>query len=56
MRQKDKVFAELLNRLREGNHTSDDLNILSDRILQNDSDIRCTKYESLPHLYTTRRS
>jgi hypothetical protein len=39
MRQADnKEFAELLNRLREGNHTSDDIKILKTRIIQKDSE------------------
>ena len=36
MRQKDdKEFAELLNRLREGNHTQNDIEALKERILKN---------------------
>ena len=35
MRQKDdKEFAELLNRLREGNHTQNDIEVLKERILK----------------------
>lgn len=35
MRQKDdKQFAELLNRLREGNHTTNDIQVLKQRILK----------------------
>ncbi|XP_028405235.1 uncharacterized protein LOC114527739 [Dendronephthya gigantea] len=35
MRQKeDKAFAEILNRVREGKHTDDDMNILKQRVLK----------------------
>lgn len=38
MRQADhKEFAEFLNRLREGNHTMDDLNVLKGRLISTDS-------------------
>ena len=38
MRQKDDhVFAQLLNRLREGNQTPDDLKLLNQRVIQNQS-------------------
>ena len=37
MRQKDdKEFAELLNRLREGNHTQNDIEVLKERSLKSD--------------------
>lgn len=50
MRQKeDKNFAELLNRLREGKHNDNDINVLRTRI--------CTEeiqnLNSIPHLFTT---
>lgn len=50
MRQKeDKNFAELLNRLREGKHNDNDINMLKTRI--------CTEeiqnLNSIPHLFTT---
>ena len=53
MRQKDdKEFAELLNRLREGNHTQNDIEVLKERILK----IR-TGQENYPinitHLFST---
>ena len=35
MRQREsKVFAEILNRLREGNHTADDILKIKDRIVE----------------------
>ena len=35
MRQRDdKEFAELLNRLREGNHSQNDIEVLKERILK----------------------
>ncbi|XP_070548911.1 uncharacterized protein [Ptychodera flava] len=51
MRQKDdEHFAKLLNRLREGNHTDQDMTELQQRIvLPNDHSYN----ESVPHLYTT---
>ena len=37
MRQRDsKLFAELLNRLREGNHTAADIAKLKERVIQED--------------------
>lgn len=57
MRQKeDKQFAELLNRLREGNHTDDDVHHLSKRLLPK---VKCIeKYEfPLPtYLFMTNAS
>ena len=51
MRQKeDKFFAELLNRLREGNHTKNDIDILSKRIVTNISKDKC---KFLTHLFVT---
>ena len=35
MRQKDdKIFAELINRLREGNHCQNDIEVLKERVLK----------------------
>lgn len=51
MRQKnDKDFAELLNRLREGQHTSGDIHVLKQNVREEDS-----KMTTIPHLYTTRK-
>ena len=51
MRQKeDKFFAELLNRLREGNHTKNDIDTLSKRIVTNISKDKC-KFST--HLFVT---
>ena len=56
MRQKDdKIFAEFLNRLREGNHTNDDLRMIKERAVNNKDPRRPLADESLPHLFTTRR-
>lgn len=49
MRQKDsRVFAQILNRLREGKHTNDDLTTLKTRIIQ--TDIPDYPF-SAPHLF-----
>ena len=38
MQQKDdKEFAELFSRLREGSHTSDDIQRLKERVVQNEN-------------------
>lgn len=51
MRQKDdKDFAELLNRLREGHHTVDDINILKQHVKEENNQM-----SSFPHLFTTRK-
>lgn len=50
MRQKDDVlFAQILNRLREGQHNVDDVQILSRRIVEENE---MTK--NVPHLFPTR--
>ena len=51
MRQKeDKFFAKLLIRLREGNHTKNDIDILSNRIVTNISKDKC---KFLTYLFVT---
>lgn len=51
MRQRDDVkFAEILNRLREGNQDEEDIKTLKEQILQNESNIT----RNLPHLFTRR--
>lgn len=51
MRQKDdKEFAEILNRLRERKHTTDDLAKLKGALTTNDS-----KLSNIPHLFATRK-
>lgn len=51
MRQRDDVkFAEILNRLREGNQDEEDIKTLKGQILQNESNIT----RILPHLFTRR--
>ena len=56
MRQKDdKEFAQLLNRLREGNHSVDDISILKQRLLN----VRPEKDNypmNMAHLFTTNAS
>ena len=53
MRQKeDKLFSELLNRLREGNHSQADIVTLNERIVTNISKNNCT-YMYLTHLFGT---
>ena len=53
MRQADnKPFAELLNRLREGNHTSEDIRCLQKRQLQMEPSAPDYPYQSV-HLYST---
>jgi hypothetical protein len=51
MRQKnDRMFAELLNRLREGNHTQSDILCLRERIVNENNAIT----HDIPHLFCTR--
>lgn len=51
MRQRDDVkFAEIFNRLREGNQYEEDIKTLKRQILQNESNIT----RNLPHLFTRR--
>ncbi|XP_065942635.1 uncharacterized protein [Magallana gigas] len=51
MRQKDdKDFAELLNRLREGKHNADDINVFKMHVTEDDAEL-----SDIPHLYTTRK-
>ena len=50
MRQREsKVFAEILNRLREGNHTIDDIVKLKERIF--DENTECNLLMDIPHLF-----
>ena len=49
LRQKDsKVFAEILNRLREGNHTVEDINKIKERLIQENS---ADDQKDVPHLF-----
>ena len=51
MRQKDdKIFAELLNRFREGYHTDQDVEELKKRITPD-----LPEFKAIPHLFTTRK-
>ena len=53
MRQReDKEFAEILNRIREGNHTEADIEVLKERIL-NISPQHPDYPISLTHLFST---
>lgn len=55
MRQKDdQAFAELLNRLREGLHTEEDLHVLRSRQVESLTESCVTK--ELPHLFCTREN
>lgn len=56
MRQKDdKSFAQLLNRLREGNHMiPQDIQILQSRLLTAPNAIHPPDLDLIPHLFTTR--
>ena len=48
MRQREsKVFAEILNRLREGNHTDHDIFKIKERIVNDDNSLI-----NIPHLFT----
>ena len=50
MRQREsKVFAEILNRLREGNHTIDDIMKLKERISDENSELNLLM--DIPHLF-----
>ena len=50
MRQREsKVFAEILNRLREGNHTIDDIMKLKERIFDENSELNLLM--DIPHLF-----
>ena len=50
MRQREsKVFAEILNRLREGNHTKDDVVKLKERIFDENSELNLLM--DIPHLF-----
>ena len=52
MRQKDdEEFAMLLNRLRQGHHTQNDIDILQSRTISQEDSYRLTH---LPHFYPTR--
>ena len=56
MRQKDdKQFAELLNRLREGKHSEDDIAILKQRLLTV-KPLEDNYPMSVTHLFTTNAS
>ena len=56
MRQKeDKKYAKLLNRLREGNHTKDDIAVLKTRIIKNDPENETYPCDGT-HLCTTNAS
>ncbi|XP_056001840.1 uncharacterized protein LOC130048804 [Ostrea edulis] len=51
MRQRDdRTFAELLNRLREGNQTEQDISLLCQCVKEETPEIT-----SIPHLFTTRK-
>lgn len=58
LRQKnDLEFAQLLNRMREGNQlVPQDIQILRNRLLQNSNNVNLvdSNLDCLPHLYTTR--
>ena len=51
MRQREsKVFAEILNRLREGNHTGHDILKIKERIINDDDSLI-----NIPHLFTQKK-
>ena len=53
MRQKDDAtFASTLNRIREANHTSDDVSLLSSRVIQ--SSVTTTYPNDAIHLFTSK--
>lgn len=55
MRQKDDLeFAELLNRLREGNHSTEDIEKLETRCICREECQQSEAIGKLPHLFTTR--
>ena len=45
----DADFAHLLNRLRTGNHTSNDIDVLKSRVIDSEN----TDIQSMPHLFVT---
>lgn len=50
MRQRDyKIFADLLNRIREGNQSAEDMSLLKACLKE-----ECQKISNVPHLFTTR--
>ena len=50
MRQKDDIlFAQILNRLREGQHSAEDIEILRKRVVQ-----ETDQTKNMPHLFPTR--
>jgi hypothetical protein len=52
MRQKDDIrFAQLLNRLREGNQSLDDIELLKKRILSCETEVTL----KMPHLFTRKK-
>ena len=56
MRQKDDLkFALLLNRLREGNHTEEDVTVLESRLIKN-LDISSDSVKHFPHLFSNKES
>jgi hypothetical protein len=51
MRQKDDLrFAQILNRLREGNHTEEDISALKQRVHKTETNFT----RNMPHLFTRR--
>lgn len=55
MSKNDKSFAQLLNRLREGNHMiPQDIQILQSRLLTAPNAIHPPDLDLIPHLFTTR--
>ena len=52
MRQKDKEFAEMLNRIREGKHNQNDIDILKERILKLDP-VHADYPITATHLFST---
>ena len=55
MRQKDDLyFAQMLNRLREGNHLIQDVEMLHSRQVKLDFNEKMPEEDNLPHLFTTR--
>ena len=52
MRQREsKVFAEILNKLREGNHTDHDILKIKERIVNDDNSLI-----NVPHLFTQNKT
>ena len=55
MRQKeDQAFAHLLNRLREGRHSEEDLDLLKTRLVHT-KHMTCENLKHLPHLFCKRK-